>query len=311
MKISDIVKARNNLKTLTNFNPDKLWIEYVGKVTHGVIDYPVLRDRYETKITTKLNTLSNTVLEVDNQIQEMINYCDVEIQSREKEYFERSQTIYSVMNTVEVDDAVLGKKLSLPQEQFDEIFARIASYSDWRFPAILIRPGIESIIDKMLASDPLYLLDTRLSLLNPITAKFVDQYRRRLRLYTCVEDDTLLSCLPNEQYNLAVVWNFFNYRTLSLIKKYLELIWQKLRPGGVVAFTFNDCEYANAVMLVEQNMACYTPGRLIHQYLIELGFKIIFEATDQGSFYWLEAQKPGTLSSLRGGQTLAQIIPKY
>ena len=35
------------------------------------------------------------------------------------------------------------------------------------------------------------------------------------------------------------------------------------------------------------------------------------EETDEGNFYWIEAKKPGELFSLRGGQCLAQIVPKY
>ena len=311
MKISDILKARNNLLTLADAKPDQLWTDYIGKTTHAVIDHPVLRDRYELDLNSKLTVLGNTVLDIDRQIQSMIEYCDREIQSREREYFDRSKTIYNVMNSVEIDDAIFGKKLSMPQDQFDSVFARVASYSDWRFPALLIRPGIETIVDKMLASDPLYLLDTRLSLLNPTVAKFVDPFRKRLRLYTCVEDETLLTCLPDKQFGLAIVWNFFNYRPLPLVLKYLDLLYQKLKPGGIIGFSYNDCEHANAAMLVEQNMACYTPGRLIKQHLTSIGFKIVIEENDQGSFYWLEAQKPGTLASLRGGQTLAQIVPKY
>jgi hypothetical protein len=256
-------------------------------------------------------TLSRTVLEIDQQVKSMIDFCNQEIQGRERDYFERSQTIYSVMSTVETDDAILGKKLSLGQEQFNSVFARIGSYSDWRFPAVLIRPGLETIVNHMVASDPLYLLDTRLSLLTPTVNKFVEPFSRRLRLYPCLEDQTLLNNLPDNQFGLALVWNFFNYRTLPLIQRYLELLWNKLKPGGIVAFSFNDCEYANAVMLVEQNMACYTPGRLIKQHLEKLGFVIIVEENDQGSFYWIEAQKPGVLTSIRGGQTLAQIVPKH
>jgi hypothetical protein len=103
---------------------------------------------------------------------------------------------------------------------------------------------------------------------------------------------------------------FFNFRPFEVLKKYLTEIYQKLRPGGMFVLTFNDCDRDKGVMLVEQHFCCYTPGYLIRELAQSLGYEILFSWTDQGPTTWLELRKPGEFESLRGGQSLAKILPK-
>jgi hypothetical protein len=53
---------------------------------------------------------------------------------------------------------------------------------------------------------------------------------------------------------------------------------------------------------------CYTPGRVICQAAESAGFDIVYQHTGLGDLTWLELQRPGQISSLRGGQTLAKIV---
>jgi hypothetical protein len=215
------------------------------------------------------------------------------------------------MAEIENDEIIFNKQLPVDEELLESILSRVSGYSDWKFPAILVRPAKENIVTRLLASDPLYILDTRKSLLQPTVEKFPPPYNNRLRLYECIEDDSLLTQIPNNQYNLIVVWNFFNYRPLDLVVRYIKLFETKLRPGGVLAFSFNDCDYPGAAKLAEKRLATYIPGTEIKQTLQQLGLELIIEETDEGNFYWIEAKKPGELYSVRGGQCLAQIVPKY
>jgi hypothetical protein len=77
--------------------------------------------------------------------------------------------------------------------------------------------------------------------------------------------------------------------------------------------TFNDCDRDKAVKLVEQHYACYTPGTLVQQFAVTVGYNQIFSWNNNGATTWLELRKPGALTSLRGGQTVAKIKvnPKY
>jgi hypothetical protein len=63
-------------------------------------------------------------------------------------------------------------------------------------------------------------------------------------------------------------------------------------------------------MLAERRYACYTPGSLIKELATNIGYVQMFSWDNDGPTTWLELKKPGTLTSLRGGQTLAKIINK-
>ena len=74
--------------------------------------------------------------------------------------------------------------------------------------------------------------------------------------------------------------------------------------------TFNDCERLAGLTLVEMNYACYNRATLIKNLAIRLNYTIEFFYHDNGPMSWIELRKPGELDSMRGGQTLAKIMPK-
>jgi hypothetical protein len=62
--------------------------------------------------------------------------------------------------------------------------------------------------------------------------------------------------------------------------------------------------------MVEHYSACYTPGRLVRAYALELGYETIFDFDDDTNTSWMELRRPGNYLSIRGGQTLAAILQR-
>jgi SAM-dependent methyltransferase len=188
---------------------------------------------------------------------------------------------------------------------------RIKSYADWKYPGLIIRPGVETFISDLVALDPLYIVDHSKELLQPALSIFPEEYQRRLRIY---EQDprssTVLTTLPDNQFGLCLAFNFFEFAPLEVLEQYLKSIFNKLRPGGVLAMTFNDCDRAHCVALVEKNFCFYTPGKRVTAIAKSIGYRQIFSWTDTANLTWLELRKPGELESIRGGQTLAKIVHK-
>jgi len=189
---------------------------------------------------------------------------------------------------------------------------RVGSYCDWHYPAMIIHPMLEPFMHEMVGADPLYVVDESHYLIEPTMAQFPQGYQYRLRPYVIEEsiDYPILGQLPDQQFGFCFVYNYLNYRPFEIIKKYLSELYQKLLPGGVLAMTFNDCDRYQALQAVEQNITCYTPGSLIRGWAKYVGFEEIYCYQDSGPSVWVEFQRPGALSSLRGGQSLAKILPK-
>ena len=163
----------------------------------------------------------------------------------------------------------------------------------------------------MVSFDPLYLVDQNDNMLFPSMIEFPDQYRRRLRPCTVNERDqsvAILNRLPDHQFAMCLAYNFFEFKPLPVIERWLTEIFAKLKPGGRLMMTFNDCDNEKAVRLAENYYACYTPGRMVRQIAEQIGYEIYFVWNDNVPTTWIELQKPGTLTTLRGGQALGKVV---
>jgi SAM-dependent methyltransferase len=116
--------------------------------------------------------------------------------------------------------------------------------------------------------------------------------------------------LPQNQFGLIFAYNYFNYRPIEVIRRYFKEIFLLLRPGGTLLMTYNNCDRAQGVGLVEHSFMCYTPLSHLCRSAEDIGFEFTFNHNGQGDLSWAEFHKPGDITSLRGGQTLAKIVAK-
>lgn len=233
----------------------------------------------------------------------------LEIDLKEQYWLQESYRLYDQEMINDTDEHILNRRPTLLAEHNDIIRARIKNFSNHLHPGLIIRPGLETFIQDMVSFDPLYLVDQSNELLFPAMVGFTEQYRRRLRPYIVSDrDDCPLSQLPDNQFAICLAYNFFNFKPIEIIERYLKDIYLKLKPGGRLMMTFNDCDNEKAVRLAETYYACYTPGKLVKAIAEKIGYDIYFIWNDNTPTTWIELQRPGTLKSLRGGQALAKVV---
>jgi SAM-dependent methyltransferase len=235
-----------------------------------------------------------------------------QIAEKEKPWFQESYRLYEEEMCSDTTEYILNRRPVISEETDAFYRQRIVKYSDWRYPAMLLRPGNETFVNNIVACDPLYLVDESHDLLKPALESFPEGYQRRLRPYAVNErqDGEIMGKLPDNQFGFIFAYNFFNFKPFEVIRKYLKEMHVKLRPGGVLAMSFNDCDSSKGVELVERHFCCYTPGYLIVELAQSIGYQLVFTWSDDGPSTWVEFQKPGTITSLRAGQALAKILPK-
>lgn len=209
-------------------------------------------------------------------------------------------------------NSILNNHLPLSDKGQDLIMNRITRRSGWQTTTMVLHPGLEPWLANMVSNDPLYLVDESYDLLKPAMAVFNELYQRRLRTYVIKEDTDqhILEQLPDQQFGLILSWNYFNHRPFEIIRQYLTELYEKLRPGGILMMTYNDCDRWPGVVAVEAETALYTPGTLIRSFAESLGFEQTFYYHENGPWSWVEFQKPGEWKSYRGGQPLAKISQK-
>jgi SAM-dependent methyltransferase/ribosome-associated translation inhibitor RaiA len=205
---------------------------------------------------------------------------------------------------------ILSRRISTDDQSRLALEHRLKNLTDWRYPGMIIGPRTEKFIEDMVPLDPLYLVDTHQNLINAAVHSFTPDYQRRLRQYV-VNDlvpGAILNELPGNQFGVIFAYNYFNYRPMEVIQRYIQEIASKLRPGGSFIMTYNNCDRAHGIGLAEKSWMCYTPGRLIQEAANAAGLELVSNTDAPGDLSWIEFARPGELQTLRGGQSLAKII---
>lgn len=312
MILSELIAFKIQLDQLSVTDIRTLAELDLSKIVHTVtneITPSVTRTYNLAQCQENIRRLYDTVeFELNALKQEVTN----KIREAEQPWFADSYQLYEKGVVHETAEYVLNRRPDISKETELVLRSRLLTYTDWRFPGMIIRPGKETFIQEMVAYDPLYIIDQSYDLLEPGLTQFPESFRRRLRPYVVDENDIhgVLHKIPNGQFGMCLAYNFFNFKPFEIIKKYLTEIHQKLRAGGLLIITINDCDNEKAVRLVEQHFACYTPGYLVQDLAKSIGYEILATRNDGGPSTWIEMRKNGDLTSLRGGQALAKIIPK-
>jgi hypothetical protein len=312
MKLSDLINYQMELDNMSAVSIRQQADIDLEKITYLVGHQSIQLAEHASALQLKHKEIQQTFDAFEANLNQLKAELKQLIETTEKPWFAESYRLYEQEMIHETTEYILNRRPEITPETEQFYRTRIVRYNSWQHPAMVIRPGQETYINELVALDPLYLVDESHDLLLPALSQFNEHYQQRLRTYAINErsGEDILGKLPNGQFGLVFAYNFFNFRPFEVIKTYLTEIYQKLRPGGMLVMTFNDCDRAKGVMLVEQHFCCYTPGYLVRELAQNLGYRIAFSWTDQGPSTWLELQKPGNFVSLRGGQALAKIIPK-
>lgn len=317
MKLSDLVALRNNLNDRPISAVDFATAQALSHLQSVIPDTELISNKFSETLGKNLNNITQSIQDLGQTLEELKTFVQEQITEQERHWFQESYKLYEGLMSLETNKEILNRRLSITGEntkhssyQSEAILrGRLSGYSDWRFPALVIRPGLENFINEMVGYDPIYIVDQNSDLLKPCINTFPKQYQNRLRPYLLNDrtDGPILDKIPDNQFGLCLIYNYLNYRPLEVIRRYLAEIHEKLRPGGICLMTINDCDLPQAVMLVERNYACYTPGYLVRELIKSLGFNITSTWGDDGPSVWLEIRKPGVLDSIRGSQVVTVI----
>lgn len=323
--LSELVRFYNQLCSISTDNARHVTDSELQKIIHLAQDAKVANarsdllesfDRFETEFARLRREVYDQIREAEPL------YLQESYKTYEESRFYRYEWLQKPhpSDSIEVQernlrmhvDNILNNRLPMAENSEEFIKSRITRCSGWQITTLILRPGLESWLQDMVSNDPMYLVDENYDLLTPALSQFNEIYQRRLRTYTIREDreEEILWQLPNNQFGLVLAWNYFNHRPFEIIRRYLTEMYAKIRPGGMLLMTYNDCDRWPGVLSAEVGTSLYAPGSLIKSFAESLGFEETFSYHDNGPWTWLELRKPGEWNSYRGGQALAQILPK-
>lgn len=314
MKLSELVDYKNLLDGFVLDDIHHTARHRLDGVVHKVVNHHLQFNKYSDNIIADGHAIDRAFSKFSSTIKDIHGHLENLIEEQHGDYLAKSLQLYQDEMCFDTNEYILSRKMYMDPNSAELLQGRILRYTDWRVPGLMFRPGLESFVEQLVPLDPLYLADENLELLEPAKQGFTPEYQRRLRLYAIPErakpSQSLLHQLPANQFGYVFAYNYFNFKPLEVINQYLSEIWDKLRPGGAVFMTYNDCDYAHGVALAERSYMCYTPGSMILSHAEKLGFELLHRHRGEGDVSWFEFQKPGEITSLRGGQTLAKVVAR-
>jgi hypothetical protein len=309
MKLSSIVHYRNQLDTASVQQICDQTEHELAAINHMVSSQEHDVGFYKARVAKRLTSVHESFDQLIRVFDGLKADLDTAIQKQQAAYYEESTRLYQQEISYETLEHTLSRRLTIDDDSNMLLRTRLRNYTDWRIPGMIIRPGHESFIEEMVPLDPLYIVDQAQELIEPAVSRFNETYRARLRQYVINEHDAhILGSLPNNQFGLIFAYNYFNFKPMELIERYLTEAYQKLRSGGTLIMTYNDCDQAHGVELAERNFMCYTPGSHIVKIAESAGFDVTYQHTGLADLAWIELQRPGKIVSIRGGQTLAKVV---
>lgn len=312
MKLSDVLaymELLDDKRLKTDFFDAT---RHLDSIVHAITNYPTQIGNFSQDIESAAADVRRSFTNVENVMLDLRSVLEKVRKNMEPEMFANSYNLWDQEMRYETSDYILKRRLSIEPADLELMHGHLLNYTDWRLPGMIIRPGLEKWIEHMVPLDPLYMVDTDIELLTPSIKKFTEEYQRRLRPYVVSDNGrtSILGDLPDNQFGFVFAYNYFNYKPIEVIKRYLNEIFIKLRSGGIFMFTFNDCDWSHGTALAEKSFMCYTPGNLIEQEAIMQGFEVVYRHRGFGDINWFELKRPGDIHSVRGGQSLAKIFDK-
>jgi SAM-dependent methyltransferase len=109
------------------------------------------------------------------------------------------------------------------------------------------------------------------------------------------------------QFGFVLAMNVLDYYPLDFTTEYLRQVYNVLKPGGVMLFTYNNSEDFHCATYVDRGFKAWQPETTMIQICKDLGFEIIKSESADHHVYWLEIKKPGTLQTVKTHQALGEI----
>jgi hypothetical protein len=310
MKLSEIVAYLNLLDSLDVQNEAAEATRRLAAVLHVVANHAVQINSFGQQLEQNFDAVQHKLDDFERTLDQIKQQLVQMLHQREPEYLVESYRLFDQEMRHDSVQHILSRRLGIANESRVALQYRLKNLTDWRLPGMIIGPKTEKFIEDMVPMDPLYVVDTHQELLDPAVRSFTPDYQRRLRQYV-VNDyahGAILNEIPGAQFGVIFAYNYFNYRPMEVVRRYIQEIASKLRPGGTFIMTYNNCDRAHGIGLAERSWMCYTPKRLIVATAEESGLELVSTTDEPGDLSWIELVRPGEIETLRGGQSLAKII---
>jgi len=247
------------------------------------------------ELSTSLENYHSNLTELKDYIQTRLRHNEVKlIQEDYKNYESFSATI----------EERIALRKSFSEKLNTYIYGLKNSTSNWQYAGVDLYPTDPKFTREIVSSDPTYVIAD--SQLHDIVSKEFNDFfaSRRLRKYGAIQD------LPDAGIGVAYCFGKYECMPIDPIKDEASILFDKMLPGGVFYFTYNNCEYRPSLEFCN-GFRAYQTESIITGMMYGIGFdKLDNKVFDDGVWNVMVVKKPGELKSQKQATPSIEIVEK-
>lgn len=202
------------------------------------------------------------------------------------------------------DDLIDRRSFELNDKCIGIIKQRIAKYTEWFYPGLILFPSDVRLTQNFVAMEPMYLADVFTDVIDKHLEPFQQVYRDKTPTYKIDYYNHNLDMLPQEQFGFIMCVNTFPFFHKDLVEKYLTGIFALLRPGGTLLFNYANCDLPNICSRFEDgNYLSYHNEHIMEETYKRIGYEHIYDFVVDPYLQFLEIKKPGEIKSIKTKST--------
>ena len=313
MNLSQLVSIKKSIQNINFADANKLLATLSKSINVGLLDIEQNYPDESNALRESYSGLDNTLDNIKNKIEDLVKVIDAEIDRRASHYRIRGSILdgIPVVEKLNAEAEIRTRIRLFPPDIKYDIVSAIRLYTSNQYPVLELGPGTGQFTKYLVAGDPLYLVDINQEFLDKSLEQFTYEYRKRVRTYQIDAHgfgDNDLSCLPQNQIGFVLAIDLMDFYTWDFVSDYLKNIYEVLRPGGVLLFTYNNCEEGSAVIAVERGLRGWATETDLRKLCSHIGYEIIETKNIPGHTYWAVIKKPGKLETIKIQQALGEIV---
>lgn len=313
MQLSQLVSIKKSIKSIDLTDSFEVLSALSKSINIALLDIEQNHADESSALRQTYSTLENNLVDVTNSINNLLESIDKEIRQRASHYCRRGSVLdgIPVVEKMNAEAEIRTRIRLFPPDIKYDIVSIIRRSTSHQYPALELGPGNGQFTQYMVAGDPLYLVDINNEFLVKALEQFPFEYRKRVRPYQIDAHgfgDNDLSGLPQNQFGFVLAIDLMDFYTWDFVADYLKNIYNVLRPGGTLMFTYNNCEDSTAAILVERGLRGWATETSMKETCLDIGYEIAETKNIPGHTYWAVVKKPGNLETIKIQQSMGEIV---
>jgi hypothetical protein len=268
---------------------------YIKTVNQNVNDLPFI-NRHELSLLEK--NLQENIKQYQNKVIKLEEKLKAALFENQKEYIETSKNIWKINSEKMLfAEHLEWTKLWPPSEvELETFIFEIKKFTNWQYGGLIVGAKNSNIIKAITGIEPLYVIEQYPEYFNLQKEKFHQDFIRKIRCY----DINDINRLPDNSLGIAVIYNEFSFLPWDIINNILYHISNKLMPGGILIFNYNDCETVRGFREFENHSMTYSVPKMYEDLLSKYKMSCVgkYNSTKE-TFSMLTFKKEGSKNLIK------------